>query len=364
MTIAIESTSDTPEEVQATVEEALKERDQAVPETTSTDETPTPDTVSTQSQDEPSSADAASERATADDEATPDQDETVEPPSGSVQKRINRALKAKHEALAEKNDALARAKALEAELEAVKAKTHTPEPDDAPVDEPPEPNTPPVAVTKAKPDLKDFDSYEDWVEAVSEWKWDQKEAKLRAEIQAEMDAKLKAEHEASASTEAQKQVSAVLDTYNDRLDAARGRIPDFDKVLDDAGEVALNDAMKEAIILRESGPDVLYYLATHLDVAEEIQAMNPAQTYMELGRIEAQLASTEPAADPDKLNPETTEAVTPKTATTPAISKAPTPLKTVETAVTVSEMADDDPNLPYAEYKRRREEHETRVGRR
>lgn len=73
--------------------------------------------------------------------------------------------------------------------------------------------------------------------------------------------------------------------------------PDYDQAVSDLGRaVQFHPAVVDAIGQSERGPEVVHYLAQHLDEADRISRMPPHIATVQLGRIEAQLST--PKAKP------------------------------------------------------------------
>lgn len=140
----------------------------------------------------------------------------------------------------------------------------------------PEPRT----LSDDKPQLDSYETYEDYYEALTDWKVEQRFK--------DKDAKAK---EAQAREESGKK----LDTYNKRAAEFKKTTPDFEKVIADFSEdVDITPAMEHAILESEVGPQLAYYLANNPDEAESIAKMGVMQMNRYLGKLEAKLESNPP----------------------------------------------------------------------
>lgn len=227
------------------------------------------------------------------------QEETEgEVPEG-VQKRIDKAVRRQREAER-------RAEALEAEVSRLKATETKPAEKPAPVE--------------GKPKVSNFADYDEYVEALAEWKTDQR---LAAEKSKEQSAK---------ATEDQRK---ALTAFSERVKevAKKPEYADIDEVLD--SDVTVSAAMHEALLESDKGAELAYYLGKHPEDAARIAKLSPTSAARELGKIEASLSKP----------PET-----PK----PKASAAPPPMKPVggKSAKTVSLT---DPDVDYADWERKRE---------
>jgi hypothetical protein len=129
------------------------------------------------------------------------------------------------------------------------------------------PATPATPQAAGKPRQEDFDTHEAWVEAVTDWKVDQKLA------------------ERETKTEQTKRQQS----WNEKADKARAKFEDFDDALESAP--APTPIVSEVLNESPIGGEVAYHLATHLDLYKRINAMRPPAAALELGRLEAQITA-------------------------------------------------------------------------
>ena len=142
-------------------------------------------------------------------------------------------------------------------------------------------------------------------------KWEREQAQRQAETQvlkaapaasvdqfespeayAEALALQKAE-ELIAKREAAKQQSAVLESYQEREEAARDKYDDFEQVAYNP-KLPITNVMAETIQSSEIGPELAYYLGSNPKEADRISRMTPLSQAKEIGRIEAKLAADPP----------------------------------------------------------------------
>ena len=142
-------------------------------------------------------------------------------------------------------------------------------------------------------------------------KWEREQAQRQAEMQvlkatpaatvdqfespeayAEALALQKAE-ELIAKREAAKQQSAVLESYQEREEAAREKYDDFEQVAYNP-KLPITTVMAETIQSSEIGPELAYYLGSNPKKAERISRMSPFVQAKEIGKIEAKLAADPP----------------------------------------------------------------------
>lgn len=118
-----------------------------------------------------------------------------------------------------------------------------------------------------KPKIEDFDTYEEYVDALTDWKVDQKLTHRDAQNAG------KSEH----------------DKFVNRVTEGKKRFADFDEVVTD--DVKISKAAAEAIKESEDPAGLLYYLGENDDVAERLLTLSPARQAAEIGKIEAKLAN-------------------------------------------------------------------------
>jgi hypothetical protein len=140
-----------------------------------------------------------------------------------------------------------------------------------------------------RPELAKFETYEDYVEALADWKIEQREVKR-------------------TQADAVKQNQTA---WEKKIEAAKAKLEDWDEVVSTATDIPVTAAMQQAIFEMEQGPLVVHYLASHPDEAKRIAKLTPLSQARELGKIEDRVSTT---AEPEKK---------------PAVSQAPRPPRTV-----------------------------------
>lgn len=150
----------------------------------------------------------------------------------------------------------------------------------------------PESKPEGKPKLDDFSSYEEYTEALTDWK---------------VTEALKGQTEAQKRAQAEAEKQAVVQTYRSRADSFAATHPDFDSVVTNP-RLPISEAMAEAAFTSEKGPELLYFLGTNPEEAARISQLSPYQAAMEMGRLEAKFTS-QPARNqsraPDPLEPVT-----------------------------------------------------------
>lgn len=158
-----------------------------------------------------------------------------------------------------------------------------------------EPGKQPKAPAEGKPKLEDFATLEDYQEALTDWKLDDRERKRQA---ADAEREAREGHE-KLQTEWSKQVKAaakVHDDFNDVIDSVKAP----------AGPGV--EAARQAMIEDANGAEILYYLGKHPADLKRIAALPPVSAVREIGKLSAKFDS--PAA-PENGKPKVTGAPKP-----------------------------------------------------
>ena len=244
--ITVESNHETVEQIQA----ALSDEAPAVAETAPADDMQT---------------DASSEGAPEAVEAAP-----VTP------KRRSDPTQAVKSAVAKQRQAERRAEAAEAQMQAMVT----------PVTTEPTPGGGDWARFKqipGVPTVDQFDAYEDYSMAMSAFVADVRHHERDAERASSYQA-----HQQQQSQDAQ------TAAWNGRLSEARAQNPDFDSTLKPDTPMSL--PMQHLAMESPQGIEILQWLSDHPDESQRISTLHPAETYREMGKIEARLEAAPPRA--------------------------------------------------------------------
>lgn len=176
-----------------------------------------------------------------------------------------------------------------------------------------------------RPKQDDFDSHEEWIEALTDWKLEQREAKASAEKQ---------------RTEAQTAWQKQVQSFQERVQDFAAEHDDFEDVVNEVDDVTLSVGLQEALVTSDAGPAVMYALAQDRKELERINKLPPLAAAREIGRLEARFTSqkrNESAASSNKA------------------TKAPPPPKSVGARSSkATRKSIYDPDLSQAEYERLR----------
>jgi len=183
----------------------------------------------------------------------------------------------------QRDEANARAEQLEARLRDLEAKAN--------------PQT--IAQTANADDKPKADQFNDafeYAEALAEWSAEKA---------------LKDRDIADQQRKAEEERNKVTESWNKKVSKAKEAIPDFNKVVSKS-TVVVSDAIRDAILESDVGPQILYHLASDDDYAQSIASMPAIKALKEIGRLEARYEG-------EQEKPE-------KKAKTVAQSKAPAPI--------------------------------------
>ena len=244
---------------------------QGAAEAVVTTNTPTPTAGETQVAAEVKTPEAATEGETNQDGTSTDENapKPEKKADGGFQRRINRLTADFRAAEAKAQAAEARARELEAKLTAPKTSADEPK----------------------RPNLKDFDTYEDYEHADRQFVADQATRKAEERHRKESE-----EREASAKREADtKRHAEARKRFDTAADQVSENYEDFADIMDDMWRdripvISRNNAIA-AYIIEESdrGPELAYHLATNEAAAERIGKLSPLAQVKELVKLEASL---------------------------------------------------------------------------
>jgi hypothetical protein len=155
-----------------------------------------------------------------------------------------------------------------------------------------------TAQPQAKPTADQFQDYAEYVEALTEWKADQKVSQAFSARDAEK------------AQEADSKVQQTrAEAWTERQQQARTAMPDYDEVVG-LSDLPIAPHIGDVLLDSENGPQLAYHLAKNPDLAAHLNTLSPLAAARELGRIEASL---------DK----------PATPAAKTVSNAPAPIKPI-----------------------------------
>jgi hypothetical protein len=182
-----------------------------------------------------------------------------------------------------------------------------------------------------KPLFKDFDTLEEYTEALTDWKLDKKDH----------DREVTKQHE-----EYQDRVKSIVSTWEQREAQTKELYPDYADLVNVQNLTTLNPSMDAKVFLSESevGPKVLYALMSDESLLEKFVDASPVRQVAMLAKLEDRVAESD----------EDTPVVKKST-----ISKAPQPVKALPKGKAVATVKDVyNPDLSFEEYNRLMDERE------
>lgn len=160
------------------------------------------------------------------------------------------------------------------------------------------------------PDPSSFKTQEEYIEAVTDYKVEQKLAKKEAE-----------------QTQV-KQVTERAQSWQEKLTAARADTADFDQVMNNA-DIAVANHVADLLLESDAGAKIAYHLAQNPDALDKINGMTPARAAIELGKLEATITKPASASSEPKPDVKTSKAPPPARpigqgrSTTPSLADLP-----------------------------------------
>lgn len=183
-----------------------------------------------------------------------------------------------------------------------------------------DPRTP--AAADGRPDPNTFNDYGQYIEAVADWKAEQK---------------LQSRDQMAAKSRQEIEQQSAMKAHSDRIRAFTEKHDDFEETLTSLDDVPNSATIQNIIFNAENGPELLYELAKNPQEAKRIAMLPPIAAAREMGRFEAKLLSNQAPAPKD---------------TATKTTKAPKPLEPVGTGKGTKVKSLDDPNLSQEDFER------------
>lgn len=134
------------------------------------------------------------------------------------------------------------------------------------------------AKQEGRPTLDQFESYDDYTEALADWKYDQRS---KAD---------KAEQEKSKAVEREK---GLQKSFASKVEKFKESTPDFDDVVSEISDIALTPSVIEALFESDISAELTYYFGKNPDDLERINSLSAISAAREIGKIEAKLSTAE-----------------------------------------------------------------------
>lgn len=126
-----------------------------------------------------------------------------------------------------------------------------------------------------KPDPASFDSHQDYVEALTDWKIDDREKTKEIKTK---ETQLKSEYQGKIST------------FQSKVADFSKSTADFNDVISDVDDIPLSHTVQDAILTSDLGPQLMYELSKNREEYMRINSMSPTAAAREIGKIEARLS--------------------------------------------------------------------------
>lgn len=202
--------------------------------------------------------------------------------------------------------------------------------------------------SEGKPKAEDFESQEEFIEALATWTAERKFSEQRDEYAKAVEEK-----------KAKEEIYSANESLDEALTTGREKYGDFDQVVLEQKDLPFTQPLVDIILDSEIAEEIMYYLAKNSDDLEDISKLSTRRAAREVALIEAKLLSVakkkgvvqdrvEPPAIPAPKLSDSQEGATP----VKKVTNAPDPITPLRT----TGMAEKDPNqMTPKEYRAWRE---------
>lgn len=167
-----------------------------------------------------------------------------------------------------------------------------------------------------KPKSEDYENYDEFLEALTDWKVEQVAKKNEAKTKEDS---------------YRRQMEALAESYKVKAEQLAKQIPDFEQVIEEC-DIPVTNVMQQALLESDMGPEVAYYLAKNPEQAEKASKMGLVELNKFIGRIE------------ERLESQKSQKVVKKQ------TQAPAPISPLGNGKTAKAWSLNDPDIPYEEY--------------
>ena len=185
------------------------------------------------------------------------------------------------------------------------------------------------AVADGRPRQDQFDSYDEYLDKLTDWK---------------LEARLQQEHTAQQQRQQAAQQQERLTGWQQRVGQFKNEAPDFEDVLESVDHINLTPVLQQAIMADALGPKLAYELARRPEDFARIASLDPVGALTALGEFKARLEPAKTAA-PQQLS--NGNGVKP-------VSRAPNPIRPVGQGAGATSTVPPD-QMPLGDYIRWRE---------
>lgn len=145
-----------------------------------------------------------------------------------------------------------------------------------------------------KPSPDDYADAFKYAEALAEWSANEAIARREQEIKQQAE---------------QAKQQEVLKTWQQKLDAVKAELPDYDDMVA-SSTVAVSNEVRDAIVESDVGPRILYELASDDELGAKIASLDTVQALKMIGKLEAKFEAK--AEEPAKSKPVAVKSNAPK----------------------------------------------------
>ncbi len=182
---------------------------------------------------------------------------------------------------------------------------------------------------KAKPKADDYDTHDAYVEALTDWKLDERLAKQEREAK---------------DTEERKRITKLDEDWKKQKDAARDHYDDFDDVINNE-EILVPNIVADTFLNSPIGAHIAYWWGSHPEKVEELIKLSPVALAREMGKIEDRIERQLEAAK-EKETIKSTDAQK---------KEKPAPITPLKGKGNVQSAPDlDDPKIDFKDYEKQR----------
>lgn len=179
-----------------------------------------------------------------------------------------------------------------------------------------EETTPKVESTSNEPDPDNFETVRDYTKAVAKWEIAQEKKLIQ---------------EQELKSQEQKKIGA----HNKRVEAFAKEQDDFWEVIEDVDDIRASQPLEQLILESDIGPQLMYEIASNRQEFERLNSLGALSLAREIGRLEARLSPSKEASNTETRKP----------------TKAPAPLRTVGNKSSGTSTKSPD-EMDFPEYKR------------
>ena len=173
-------------------------------------------------------------------------------------------------------------------------------------------DSPAPAAAPAKPTADQFKTYDEYVEALTDWKSDRAVEKALATVNT------KIEERSTQQTAAQQEADRTKN-WQARQDATKVVLKDYDDVVGES-DIPIAPHVGELLLDSDHGPALAYKLAKDPELADKLNGMSEKQAAKEIGKLEAAFDIAAGSSNGQQ---------TAAPAAQPSVSKAPVPPRPV-----------------------------------